>query len=152
MGSMKKSLFLVALFISFQLLFSSAGIARAPQKRADVFINEKYSRPISYDPRWLDKDYVRGITDKNELNALLRTREISYVPYRITTSGGAFYVSVNTVVMKDGIRIEIDDLPVPCTAYVFFYEQADRSTPGAVKIVIKNVEAGAVSEWTRPKP
>ncbi|MEN8135661.1 MAG: hypothetical protein ABFS18_09025 [Thermodesulfobacteriota bacterium] len=152
MGIMKKSLFFVALFISFQLFFSFAVIARAPLKRADVLISGKYSRPISYDPRWLDREFVRGITDKDELNALLRTREISYVPYRIITSGGAFYVSVNTVVIKDGIRIEIDDLPVPCAAYVFFYEQADKSTPGAVKIVINDVKEGAVSEWIRPTP
>ena len=152
MFSMKKLLFLVVVFISFQLFFSTAVIATPPLKRADVFIKGKYSRPISFDKRLLDRRFRRTLRDREDLVELLQTRETSYVPHRITTSAGTFYVSVNTEVTKDGFRIEIDDLLVPSAAYVFFYQPADGVTPSAVKIVVNDVGGEASPRWLRAPP
>lgn len=149
MLSMKKTLLLAAFFLCSHLLFSAFAEAKTPLKRADVFINGKYSQTIDIDKRLLDPKFMKSVKDRGQLKELLRRREISEVPFRITTSGGSFLLTAKTTVSKDGAAINLDDLPVPCEAQVFFYQATEgRNNPSAVKIVVVKVGEGASVRWS----
>jgi hypothetical protein len=146
---MKKTLLLAAIFIYSPLLFSAVANATPPLKRADVFINGKYSQTIDFDKRLLDQKFMKSVQDRGQLKELLRRREISEVPFRITTSAGSFLLTAKTAVSKDGVAINMDDLPVPCEAQVFFYQTSEgRNNPAAVKIVVNKVAEGASVRWS----
>lgn len=147
MSFFKKGLFVGLVFIVCLLLFAFVASAKAPLKRADVMITGKYSKPITFDKRLSGRKFRRTGKDGEQLKNLFRPQGVSDVPYRITTSGGSFYISAKTAVIKDGAAVNLGDLPVPCAAYVFFYQSPEGSIPGAVKIVVNKVGEGASQSW-----
>ncbi len=151
MSFVKRILLFAGTVVLSQLFCMYAAAAQTPLKRADVFINQKYSMPIEFDKRLLDRNFRQKI-DRQQLKELLRPREVSYVPFQISTTAGPFAVSVHTEVVRDGGAINIDDLPVPCSAYVFFYSSSEGRPPIAMKIVVNNVADEATVRWSRAAP
>ncbi len=86
-------------------------------------------------------------------NALTREMIIrEKTPMDILAGEQRFSVSTAAVIMsEEALQITLKEMPVPCKALIY-YEASTAVDPEAVKIEIKEVLAGASTEWAMAFP
>ena len=70
----------------------------------------------------------------------------------LVTSTGRYRITASTEVLGTaGQTISMDELPVPCEAWIV-YQPLKRNDPNALRVEVKRILAGATKAWPESQP